>query len=137
MLPGNDVPVATRRETEQKGRWYKPLRCSICTSLIWLHPIALKEAVEAPEPRQEWVLCKPCHEALLMEMSRSIILSPIRLRIAIGLVAPERSPKAYAMSAHPGERWEFEREFTWFMRLMILFGLLHVVIFVILLAVPK
>ena len=42
-----------------------------------------------------------------------------------------------AARAHPGERWEFEREFTWFMRLMILFGLLHLVIFVILLAVPR
>jgi len=135
--PGNDGAVATRRETRQKERRYKPLRCSICTSFIWFYPIAVKEPVEAPEPRQEWVLCKPCHEALLAEMRRSTIRSPSRLRIAMGLVAAERSPKAYTMSAYPGERWEFEREFTWFMRLMILFGLFHVVIFVILLAVPR
>jgi len=106
-------------------------------SFIWLHPIVLKEPVEAPEPHQEWILCKPCHEALLAEMRRSTIRTPSRLRIAMGLVAAERSPKAYTMSAYPGERWEFEREFTWFMRLIILFGLLHLVIFVILLAVPK
>jgi len=106
-------------------------------SFIWLHPIALKEPVEAPEPHQEWILCKPCHEALLAEMRRSTIRSPSRLRIAMGLVAAERSPKAYTMSAYPGERWEFEREFTWFMRLLILFGLFYVVIFVILLAVPR
>ena len=61
----------------------------------------------------------------------------MRLRIAIGLVAAERSPKAYTMNAHPDEQWEFEREFAWFMRLMIIFGLMHLVIFVILLAVPK
>jgi hypothetical protein len=137
MTPGNDVTVATRRDIGQRGRWYKPLRCSICTSFIWFHPITLQEPVGAPEPRHEWVLCKPCHEALIVEMQRSIIRSPARLRIAMGLVAAERSPKAYTMSAHPGELWEFEREFTWFMRLMILFGLLHLVIFVILLAVPK
>ncbi len=135
--PGNDGAVATRRETRQKERRYKPLRCSICMSFIWLHPITLKEPVEAPEPHQEWILCKPCHEALLAEMRRSTIRTPSRLRIAMGLVAAERSPKAYTMSAYPGERWEFEREFTWFMRLIILFGLLHLVIFVILLAVPK
>jgi hypothetical protein len=137
MLPGNDVTVATRRETGQKGRWYKPLRCSICTSFIWLHPIALKEPVEAPEPLQEWVLCKPCHEALLVEMSRSTIRSSVRLRIAMGLVASERSPKAYHVHRQLGEQWEFQREFTWFVWLLVLFGLLHLVILVILLAVPK
>src|SRR6266852_7482120 len=131
MLPENNVTLAPRRATGQRGRWYQPIRCSICTRLVWFHPIALKEPVEAPEPLQEWVLCKPCHEALLAEMRRSTIRSPSRLRISMGLVAAERSPKAYTMSAHPGERWEFEREFTWFMRLMILFGLLHLVLFVI------
>lgn len=136
-MPGNDVTVATRRETGQRGRWYKPIRCSICTSFIWFHPIALKEPVEVPEPRYEWVLCKPCHKALLMEMSRSSIRSPMRLRIAMGLVAAERSPKAYTMSTAMREQWEFQRELAWFVRLMVLFALLHLVIFVILLTVPK
>ncbi len=137
MTPGNDVTVATRRETGQRGRWYKPIRCSICTSFIWFHPIALKEPVGAPEPRHEWVLCKPCHEALLVEMRRSSILSPARLRIAMGLVAAERLPKAYTMSTHMREQREFQREFAWVMRLLVLFALWHLVILVILLAVPK
>jgi hypothetical protein len=137
MTPGNNVTVATRRDREQRGRWYKPIRCSICTSFIWFHPIALKEPVEAPEPRHEWVLCTSCHEALLVEMRRSTIRSPARLRIAMGLVAAERSPKAYPMSALHSEQREFQREFTWFVWLLFLFGLLHLVILVILLAVPK
>src|ERR1700730_17402526 len=137
MMPGNDITVATRRETGQIGRWYRRIRCSICTSFIWFHPIALKEPAGAPEPRQEWVLCKPCHEALLVEMSRSSIRSPVRLRIAMRLVAAERLPKAYTMSTPMREQWELQRELAWFMRLMILFTLLHLVIFVILLAVPK
>ena len=132
-MPGNDGTVATRRETGQRGRWYKPVRCSICTSFIWFHPIAHKEPVEAPEPRYEWVLCKPCHEALLVEMRRSSIRSPARLRIAMGLVASERSPKTY----HMREQREFQREFAWFVWLLVLFALLHVAILVILLAVPK
>ena len=133
MMPGNDVTVATRQKTGQRRRWYKRIRCSICTSFIWFYPIALKEPADAPEPRQEWLLCKRCHEALLVEMSRSSLRSPVRLRIAMGLVAAERSPKAYTMS----EQWKFQRELAWFMRLMILFALLHLVIFVVLLAVPK
>jgi hypothetical protein len=137
MLPGNDVTIATGGETGQRRRWYKPIRCSICTSLIWFHPIALKEAVGAPEPRYEWVLCKPCHEALLVELRRSTLHSPARLRIAMGLVAAERSPKAYTTSTLTREQREFQREFSWLMRLLVLFALWHVAILVILLAVPK
>jgi hypothetical protein len=137
MTPGNDVTVATTRETGQRGRWYKPIRCSICTSFIWFNPIALKEPVGAPEPRQEWVLCKSCHAALLVEMRRSTIRSPVRLRIAMGLVAAERSPKTYHMSTYIREKQEFQREFAWVMRLLVLFALLHLVILAILLAVPK
>lgn len=137
MLPGNDVSVATSREAEQRGRWYKPIRCSICTSLLWFHSIAVKEAVGAPEPRHEWVLCKPCHKALLVELHRSSPRSPARLRIAMGLVAAVRSPKAYTSSTQVREQREFQREFAWLMRLLVFFALWHVVILIILLAVPK
>ena len=135
--PGHYGTVDPRRETGLRGRWYKPLRCSICRTFIWFHPIALKEPSGAPEPLQEWVICHACHEALLVEMSRSTLHSPVRLRIAVGLVAAERSPKAYIRSTYSGEQKEFQREFAWVMRLLILFGLFHVVIFVILLAVPR
>jgi len=133
MLPGDDETFATRRATGQRKRRYKLIRCSICTSLIWFHPIALEEPVGAPEPRYEWVLCKACHEELLVEMRRSSIPSPARLRIAMGLVAAERSPRAYPMR----EQWEFQREFSWFAWLLILFALFHLVILVIIWAAPK
>jgi hypothetical protein len=137
MMPGNDGTVATRRETGQIGRWHKHILCSICTSFTWFHPIVLKEPVGVPEPRREWALCKPCHEALLVEIGRSSIRSPARLRIAMGLVASERSPKAYNMNTYIREQREFQREFAWVMWLLVLFTLLHLVILVILLAVPK
>ena len=137
MLPENDVTLAPRRATGQRGHWYQPIRCSICTRLIWFRSIALKEPEEAPEPRLEWVLCKPCHEALLVEMHRSSLRSPVSLRIAMGLVAAERWPKAYNMSTPIREQREFQREFAWIVRLLVLFALWHLVILVILLAVPK
>jgi len=137
MLPENDVTLASGRATGQRERWYEPIRCSICTRLIWFHPIALKEPEGAPEPRHEWVLCKHCHKALLLEMHRSSVRSPVRLRIAMGLVAAERWPKAYNISPHLREQQEFQREFAWIVRLLVLFALWHVVIFIILLAVPK
>jgi hypothetical protein len=96
-----------------------------------LCPVALKEPVGAPEPRHKWVICKPCHKALRMKMYRSSIRSPMRLRIAMGLVAAERSPETYSVRMR--ELRAFEREFTLVMRLLVLFALFHVVIFFILL----
>jgi hypothetical protein len=55
----------------------------------------------------------------------------------MGLVAAERSPKAYTSSTHAREQREFQREFAWLMRLLVFFALWHVVILIILLAVPK
>jgi hypothetical protein len=136
MMPGNDITVASKQQTGQRGRWFKPVRCSICTSFIWFDPIALKEPVEAPEPRHEWVLCRRCHQALLVEMARSSIRSPVRLRIAMGLVAAERSPRAYS-NTRVSEHQQFQREFAWFTWAIVLFGLLHVVIFIILWSVPR
>ena len=137
MLPGNDETETTIQETGQFGRWLRPSRCSICKHFILYYPISLKEPIDAPEPRHEWTLCKACHEALLVEIRRSVIHSAIRLRIAIGLVAADRSPKAYPMNAKAREQQEFDREFAWFVWAIVLFGLLHVAIFAILLALPR
>ena len=106
MVPGHDVKIATGRETAYKKR-RGLTRCSICADAIWFHPIALKEPVGAPEPRREWVLCHSCHEALLTQMRLSPIRSPLRLRIAMGLVAAERSPQAYGVRAHMRDQRRF------------------------------
>jgi cell division septal protein FtsQ len=65
-------------------------------------------------------------------MRRSSIQSPVRLRIAVGLVAAERSPRAY-MSA----RMRMQREFAWAIWFLVLFALLHLVILVVLFAAPR
>ena len=70
-------------------------------------------------------------------MRRSSIRSPVRLRIAVGLVAAERSPNAYTMQTPIHEQQEFERELAWGIRLLILFALFHLVLFAIVFAVPK
>ncbi len=137
MLPEYDELDITSEETAERGHWFKLLRCSICTRFILSYPISLKEPIDAPEPRYEWTLCKGCYETLLVEIRRSVVSSSIRLRIAIGLVAAERSPKAYPVNTKTREQQEFEREFTWFVWAIVLFGLLHVAIFAILLALPR
>jgi hypothetical protein len=61
----------------------------------------IEEPPGVPDPRQSWTLCKRCHAALLVEMERSPVLSPLRLRIAMGIVAAERSPDVYAPTRAP------------------------------------
>lgn len=122
------MTVATRRETEHKTRWHKHARCSICACRIWFHPIALKEPVGAPEPRREWVLCRACHTALLTQMRLSPVRSPMRLRIAMGLVAAERSPRAYGISSHLRD----QRRFIWIGLILFIFMLLHLILIVML-----
>ncbi len=70
------------------------IRCSICRKRIWAGAFTLQDPAEAPEPQQSWVLCKPCYAAALAELERSPLRTPVRVRVAIGLVAAERWPRA-------------------------------------------
>jgi hypothetical protein len=133
MRSENEITDSFRSKAVHNKRWYQLIRCSICTSFTWFRPIVLKEPVGAPEPLQEWILCQPCHGALLTELRRSSIRPPIHLRVAVGLVAAERSPTTYYSS----RQQEFQREFTWLMWLLTLFAVLHLVILLILLVAPK
>ena len=69
--------------------------CSVCTQRIWFWPFEVTEPEGVPEPRLSWSLCKPCFRSLVAEMRRSPLRSPLRMRIAMGLVAAERWPQAY------------------------------------------
>ena len=136
MPPANDE-MLTEREIGQRGRWYKPVRCSICMNVIWRRPTTVKEPVDAPEPRQEWIICLPCYEMLQVEIRRSPVRSPARLRVAVGLVAAERSPLAITMRPQLSEQEQFQREFTWFKWFLVILVLMHLLIFVVIFAVPK
>ncbi len=92
---------ATRRKELRNATKRPPVRCSICARRTWLHATHLVEPLGVPEPRQAWTLCKRCHTELLTEMERSPVLSPLRLRIAMGIVAAERSPYVYAPTHKP------------------------------------
>jgi hypothetical protein len=65
-----------------------------------------------------------------MEMRRSPVHSPLRLRIAMGLVASERSPRAYGTRAR--SRLRDQRRFVGIAWLLIIFALLHLILFVVL-----
>jgi hypothetical protein len=68
---------------------------------MWYNFIPLIEPADVPEPRQEWTLCKRCHQELLVQLRLSPVRTSSRLRIAMGLVAAERSPYTYAPTRKP------------------------------------
>ncbi len=99
MDKGNPT-LAVGRETDvtRRARRRTNERCSICTSRIWFDPTFVTEPEGVPEPRRSWVLCRECYQALVVEMRRSPLRSPLRLRIAVGLVAADRWPQSRSSS---------------------------------------
>ncbi|BCL82715.1 hypothetical protein ccbrp13_51800 [Ktedonobacteria bacterium brp13] len=93
------VPVTGLQDpTGRDGRGrvrHSALYCSVCTRHIWSEAVTVIEPEGVPEPRLSWQLCKACNQALLAQLERSPIQSPLRVRIAIGLVAAERWPHGY------------------------------------------
>ena len=96
-----DPTAALRRDKPRQSQKRVISRCSICERRTWYHSISLIEPEGVPDPRQEWTLCKRCHQELLVQFRLSPIRTPLRLRIAIGLVAAERSPYTYAPTRRP------------------------------------
>jgi hypothetical protein len=93
---GGNLAVSERQEDLHGDSKRTIIRCSICRRRAWTNATYIEEPPGVPEPRMNWTLCKRCHAALLTEMERSPVLSPLRLRIAMGIVAADRSPDAYA-----------------------------------------
>jgi hypothetical protein len=68
--------------------------CAICLRRVGQDITYLEETGEVPEPRQSWVLCGECSRAVQAELERSPVVGPLRVRVAVGIVAAERSPRA-------------------------------------------
>jgi hypothetical protein len=69
-------------------------RCDICAQPTGRDIAFLDETGDVPEPRRSWVLCADCNAAVSAELARSPVATPLRVRVAVGIVAAERSPGA-------------------------------------------
>ena len=101
IIRNSDPTAPLQSDKPERSRKQNVVRCSICEVRLWHNFIPLKEPDSVPAPRQEWTLCKRCHQELLEQLRLSPVRSPLRLRIAIGLVAAERSPYTYAPRRKP------------------------------------
>jgi hypothetical protein len=78
----------------ESGDQSGPLRCAICAHRLGSAICYLEETGDVPPPRQSWMLCTACNDAVKQQMAEVPVHSPIRLRVAIGVVSTERTPAA-------------------------------------------
>ena len=71
-----------------------PARCSICERRLGQSIHFLDETGDVPEPRMSWALCDECNAAVREQMERGPVRGALRLRVAIGIVATDRTPTA-------------------------------------------
>lgn len=78
----------------ESGEQSERMRCAICHRRLGSAICYLEETGDVPPPRQSWMLCTACNDAVKQQMAQAPVQSPIRLRVAVGLVASERTPAA-------------------------------------------
>jgi len=78
-LPGVDLQPAN-----ESGR------CAICAKSPSDSMFTLHERFSSAEDRHMWLLCERCAAAVVTEVTRSDLRTPLRLRIAVGIVAANR-----------------------------------------------
>jgi hypothetical protein len=69
-------------------------RCDICQRQTGRDVAFLDETGDVPAPRHSWMLCPDCNSAVNDELARSPVATALRVRVAVGMVAAERSPHA-------------------------------------------
>jgi hypothetical protein len=125
LLQEQDLQRSVARASKKRYAIY----CSICKNRIWFHSVQLCEPESVPEPRHRWFFCKRCHSDVLDQIGRSPVRSPFRTRIAVGLVAAERSLLAYSTEI---QRAAYDRRWILLMALAFIVAmLLHLVLIVI------
>jgi hypothetical protein len=128
MHSGEPV-VVVLQDVSRKAKKRSVAYCSICNNRIWFGPIRIREPETVPQPRLAWVLCKECHGALLDEVRRSPIRTPLRLRVAVGIVAAERWPHGHPTKTQQAAS---DRRLILFIAIsLIVVMLLHLVLIVI------
>jgi len=133
-MRSGESAVVPRQEGSRRAKKRLSQRCSICARRTWFDATFLMEPEGVPEPRYSWVLCKDCYGALLSEMRRSPVRSPLRLRVAIGMVASERWDQAYPGSHHYASDRRLILFIAWG---FVIFMLIHLMIIVMLAYVAR
>jgi hypothetical protein len=116
-------------------------RCAICErrpAATLLHAatpvlyLGADEFLETPLSGHAWMVCTQCAGAVHQEMARAGLRSPLRLYIAIAIVASERRPAAQprVWSARYWQCADARTQDRWMMRLIMFLFACPVIAFV-------
>ena len=114
----------------QQGSTTRP--CAICDCRPPASLYRVVEGGDSADQRQSWLLCAECTEAVRREVERAALQTPLRVRIAVGIVAAQRRPPA-RRSIWSEQYWEdlddaaLDRLLKWFIALAIVVKMLTVV----------
>ncbi len=111
-------------QTEAKG----PLRCEICARRLGKSLFFVEETGDVPPPRRSWVLCQVCNDAVHAQMEMSPVRSPVRLRVAVGLVAAVRTPAARRSRLGQLSDASWVKVFLWLLPITMLIHLAIIVV---------
>jgi hypothetical protein len=108
------------------------IRCAIC-DLRSSGPLyrVVESASPDDEPRS-WLLCADCAAAVRQEVERADLRTPLRVRIAVGIVALQRRPRHYHFWNE--QFWEEDdddaqtRVVKWFIFGLVIFKTLFIVL---------
>ena len=85
---------ALRWWTTSVSRRLRLSRCAICGRRAGVNERILEEPATATTRGAIWRLCEACFVAVGRELERAELRTPARVRVALGLVAAERSHRA-------------------------------------------
>lgn len=111
-----------------------PTRCAVCQRRLGRSIHFLDETGDTPEPRMSWALCDACNSAVREELRRSPVRGPLRLRVAVALVATERTPRARRARIGQMSDRHWETLLFW---AFLLFMLGHLVLIVIVASIAR
>ena len=96
MEPGLGVDNATipPHDAEPFAGRTRDIRCDICARRVGKNICYVEETGDVSGPRGSWVLCTECNNAVHEELRRSPVRGGSRIRVAVGMVATERTPSA-------------------------------------------
>ena len=79
--------------------------CAICTRRASVPMYALHEPREFSGEHRSWLVCGDCVAAVVTEVQRAALRTPLRIRIAAGMVAAQRRP-ARRLTIFDTDYWE-------------------------------
>ncbi len=104
------------------------MHCDICQRRLGKSIFFVEETGDVPDEHHAWALCEECHTAVHERLVASPVRTSLRLRIAVGLVAAERTPEARRSNFGQMTDESWIKVFLWLFPITMIVHLLIIVV---------